>query len=106
MRGTGSPGGRRGPGGVDRGHPEAVEDGGREEAHRRLEHPAEDHHHGCEEQAQDGPGGSRRGAAPADGRDRVENAEREEKHTEDEIENVMREVDWKTNGLMRKYIIR
>jgi hypothetical protein len=31
---------------------------------------------------------------------------REEKHTEDEIENVMREVDWKTNGLMRKYIIR
>lgn len=31
---------------------------------------------------------------------------RQEHHTEDEIARMMQEVDWKTNGLMKKYIIR
>ena len=31
---------------------------------------------------------------------------RKEAHTEDEIKEVMNKVNWRTNGLLRKYIIR
>jgi len=31
---------------------------------------------------------------------------RKEHHTEDEVAEMMKTVNWKTNGLMKKYIIR
>lgn len=31
---------------------------------------------------------------------------RQEQYSENEIANMMKDVDWKTNGLMKKYIIR